>query len=112
MMRRGIPYGVPFDVDPTVKRGLIFNCFVTSIEDQFEFVQHSWANNASFRGGSGPTGPDPVIGSNGQLNMATADGTQCTLSVSRAVHTAGAVYALTLSLPTLRTLAAGGQLLA
>jgi len=110
MMRRGIPFGAPFDTDPTGKRGLVFNCFVTSIENQFEFIQHSWANNPGFSAGGGPTGPDPVIGNDGQLNLSLADGTHCAVSVTRAVVTAGAVYGLTLSIPTLRALATGSQL--
>ena len=112
MMRRGIPFGAPLDLDPTGKRGLVFNCFVTSIDGQFEFIQQSWANSPGFSGGGGPTGPDPVIGSDGQLTIAIADGTHCTLSIARAVHTTGGVYGLTLSLPTLRALAADGQLTA
>jgi len=110
MMRRGIPFGAPLDTDPTGKRGLIFNCFVTSIEGQFEFIQQSWANSPGFSGGSGPTGSDPVIGSSGQLNIALTDGTHCALSITRAVVTTGAVYGLALSIPTLRALATGGQL--
>jgi len=109
-MRRGIPFGAPFDTDPTGKRGLVFNCFVTSIEDQFEFIQQSWANSPGFSGGGGPTGPDPVIGNDGQVNLALADGTHCAVSVTRAVVTAGAVYGLALSIPTLHALATGGQL--
>jgi len=41
-------------------RGLLFKCYVTSIEDQFEFVQASWSNNVDF---SQPgSGIDPIIG--------------------------------------------------
>jgi len=109
MMRRGIPFGAPFDTDPTGKRGLVFNCFVTSIEGQFEFIQQSWANNSGFPAGT-ITGPDPVIGSDGQLNLALTEGTHCTLPVARSVVTAGAVYGLALSIPTLRALATSGQL--
>jgi Dyp-type peroxidase family len=109
MMRRGIPFGAPFDTDPTGKRGLVFNCFVTSIEGQFEFIQQSWANNPGFPAGT-ITGPDPVIGSDGQFNLALTEGTHCTLPVARSVVTAGAVYGLALSIPTLRALATSGQL--
>ena len=41
-------------------RGLLFKCYVASIEDQFEFVQQSWCNNVNF---SQPnSGIDPIIG--------------------------------------------------
>ncbi len=51
-----------------------------------------------------------MIGNDGQLNLSLADGTHCAVSVTRAVVTAGAVYGLTLSIPTLRALATGSQL--
>lgn len=110
LMRRGIPFGNPFDDNPAGKRGLVFNCYVTSIENQFEFVQQSWANNPTFSGGGGPTGPYPVIGTDGKVNVALADGTTANLDVKRAVVTAGAVYALTVSIPTLDLFAKGDPL--
>lgn len=110
LARRGIPFGVPFDSESTQKRGLVFNCFITSITDQFEFIQSLWVNNPGFGAGGGPTGPDPVIGTPGQVHLALADGTTANLTVQQTVTTAGAVYALTLSLPTLSALAAGTSL--
>ena len=110
LARRGIPFGVPFDTESTQKRGLVFNCFITSITDQFEFIQSLWVNNPGFGAGGGPTGPDPVIGTPGQVHLALADGTTANLTVQQTVTTAGAVYALTLSLPTLSALAAGTPL--
>lgn len=109
-MRRGIAFGVPFDTNAEQERGLAFHCFVTSLEDQFEFIQSSWVNTPGFAGGTGPTGPDPVIGTDGIVNLAIADGTHGALSMQRFVHTRGALYALTLSLPTLRALATGNSL--
>jgi Dyp-type peroxidase family len=66
MLRRGIPYGDPIagvtDPDPELvaaERGLLFAAYMSSIEDQFEFVTRRWANS--------PTQPnlggvDPIIG--------------------------------------------------
>lgn len=84
IMRAGIPYGP--EVDPSERqthvsagdRGLMFVCYQTSIADQFEFVQQSWANNPGFvsaaipplvkyRPGDGTpvnVGFDPIIGQN------------------------------------------------
>lgn len=56
--RRGITYG-----EKPGKVGLIFICYQSDIEDQFEFIQRRWANSHNFskRG----TGLDPVIGQDG-----------------------------------------------
>lgn len=110
LMRRGIAFGAPFDAKPEEARGLAFHCFVTSLELQFEFIQSSWVNSPGFAGGTGPTGPDPVIGTDGTVNLAVADGTHGALSMQRCVRTCGALYALTLSLPTLLDLALGNPL--
>jgi len=54
MLRRGIQFGPELTAaekkeNRTIeKRGLLFKCYITSIEDQFEFVQRSWANNPNF----------------------------------------------------------------
>ena len=77
MLRRGLPFGPLYDRarPDTEQRGIIFNSYLTSIEDQFEFVQRRWANDARFPAstleqyGRIPTadperfdGLDPVIG--------------------------------------------------
>lgn len=110
LARRGIAFGPLFDTAPTAKRGLVFNCFITSLVEQFEFIQQSWVNNPGFGAGGGPTGPDPVIGTPGTVHLALADGTTAALTTEQTVTTAGAVYGLTLSLPTLAALAAGTPL--
>ena len=73
LVRRGIPFedkprvrdaqgnlsDEPAD-QPTGGVGLLFMCYVADIQGQFEFVQSSWENSASF---SHPgTGKDPIIG--------------------------------------------------
>ena len=59
ILRRGIPFGDSFDprsepdspsgADPQFPndRGLCFVCYQRSIRDQFEFIQHGWANQDS-----------------------------------------------------------------
>ncbi len=46
IIRRGMPYGpaLPLDakVDDAQKRGLMFVCYQSSIERQFEFIQQRW----------------------------------------------------------------------
>jgi len=74
ILRRGRAYGPPLDpsMDPTqfleqinkekapVARGLHFICLNANIGRQFEFVQHTWANNPNFNGLY--QDPDPIIG--------------------------------------------------
>jgi Dyp-type peroxidase family len=75
--RAGIPYGPEVDkhTEQTstatgVGRGLTFVAYMTSIRDQFEFIQTKWANNAGFvfnktrpsNGSAVTPGIDPIIG--------------------------------------------------
>ena len=77
LVRRGIPFedkprvrnaegnlsDEPAD-QPTGGVGLLFMCYVADIKGQFEFVQSSWENSASF---SHPgTGKDPIVGQPGR----------------------------------------------
>lgn len=72
ILRRGRSYGAPAaaSMHPEdvlaagpdgVPRGLHFICFNTDIARQFEFVQHTWANNPKFEGLYGD--PDPIAAS-------------------------------------------------
>ena len=72
MARRGITYGArqddpndgKLDNKPEGGVGLLFMAYQSSLEDQFEFTQQSWANNVGFhfRAPVQPVGIDPVIG--------------------------------------------------
>lgn len=118
IIRRGIPFGRTFDpaagrghgVD--ADRGLIFNVFMASIEEQFEFLQRSWANAPEFPGvvfGDGRTdGPDPIVGEDdAPVQLRRPNQPDQALDFRRFVHTTGAVYAFAPSLSTLRRLANG-----
>lgn len=68
LLRRGIPFGPPYPLDPpptfedSGDRGLLFLAYQTSITDQFEFVQQTWANNPDFK--EPGSGHDLIIGQN------------------------------------------------
>lgn len=48
IVRHGIPYGTEFSVDKSGKRGLLFACYQSSIENGFQFIQKTWINNPQF----------------------------------------------------------------
>ncbi len=63
LIRRGVPYGPRFDPaapDDGQERGLLFACYQSDLEAQFEFVQSQWLNdgNAFALGGD----QDPIAG--------------------------------------------------
>ena len=76
--RRGIPYGRPLpgvadrpeaDPNPDLPRGLLFLCFQSNVDPQFEFLQRTWVDNEHFPTGlltfgilQRDTGDDPLIG--------------------------------------------------
>jgi deferrochelatase/peroxidase EfeB len=51
LIRRGMPYGPPYDEDPDQERGMLGWFFCASLEDQFEHLLAEWGN-------SNPMGPD------------------------------------------------------
>lgn len=60
MIRNGIPYGTEFSDKPDEKRGLLFACYQSSLENSFQFVQRAWSNNENFPHPG--TGHDALIG--------------------------------------------------
>ncbi|MER7581704.1 Dyp-type peroxidase [Kitasatospora sp. NPDC097691] len=54
IIRRGTPYGEPFDPasegpgGPDDPRGLLFICYQADLKRQFEFIQASWMDRANF----------------------------------------------------------------
>ncbi|MFE7565075.1 Dyp-type peroxidase [Kitasatospora sp. NPDC057500] len=118
LMRRGIPYGPEFDGSPNDSRdrGLMFVCYGTSLEQQFELVQRRWSNSDTFPPGKGDPGQavangfDKVTGLAGKASIELEDGTRGTVDMKRFVRTTGALYAFTPSITTLRLLAEGKDL--
>ncbi|WP_198535161.1 Dyp-type peroxidase [Streptomyces natalensis] len=117
IMRRGIPYGPAYTEQmPDTDRGLMFVCYGTSLERQFEFVQRDWSNSPKFVPGKAgaPNGIDKLTGitkeGDPDAHMVLAGGEKGTVSMDRFVHTTGAVYAFTPSVTTLRRLAAHSSL--
>jgi Dyp-type peroxidase family len=113
ILRRGIPFGPAFE--PTAgrghgvdaERGLVFQCYQSSLADQFVFLQQTWVNNESFPHTS--TGRDPIIGIGGAANVRGA-GQDVGVVFGQFLHTEGTVYSLTPSMPTLRAVADGKSL--
>lgn len=72
IIRAGIPFGPEVEPGETVtkhSRGLMFVCYQTSIERQFEYIQRQYADNPDFvsgktrpDGGAVKPGWDPIIG--------------------------------------------------
>ena len=60
LLRRGRAYGPDVDGSPDAARGLHFVCLNANLARQYEFVQHSWVNDANFAGLVGVE--DPLIG--------------------------------------------------
>jgi Dyp-type peroxidase family len=105
LMRRGVPYGPPYDTAPDQERGLVFNAFMASIDRQYEHIQRLWANKVDFP--ALDTGWDPVIGGpDPDAVRAYQDGGPQPQYPPRHVWTRGAVYAVALSLSGLYQLGA------
>jgi Dyp-type peroxidase family len=113
LIRRGIPFGPAYDrEDPAAgdndqPRGLLFNAFMASIEEQFEFVMASWASNPRFPGSRTVRGvldgPDPVVGKDSAPGAMRREGQpDAHLQFERFVHAEGGLYAFVPSLTTLR----------
>jgi Dyp-type peroxidase family len=127
LLRRGIPFerrnrGMPGKVE----KGLLFNAYMASIEDQFEFLQRRWANDPEFPtstvsrfqqpAGKGGTvaGLDPVVGDDAAVARRRF-GKRVSRDIPPAafggfVTTTGALYAFAPSIDALRQLAAKNPL--
>jgi Dyp-type peroxidase family len=123
IIRAGIPFGPEVEPGETTtrhSRGLMFVCYQTSIERQFEFIQRSYANNPDFvygkrRPGGGAVTPgfDPIIGQapgNGPRQMDEpypnypAGSRRTTLTIPRQfVELTAAAYFFMPSITALRT---------
>lgn len=125
IIRRGAPYGLPFDPagddggGPDESRGLMFICYQADLVDQFEFIQQAWVDDQDFPHGRAPNqpGPDAMISGrvadlrDGQVSFESTapSGERMTtkLRLEQFVRTEGAVYTFVPSMSTLRRLAQG-----
>ncbi|MFK0256302.1 Dyp-type peroxidase [Streptomyces sp. NPDC090445] len=116
MLRRGTTYGAPLEPgkpDDGQERGLLFVCYGTSFDEQFEHVQARWANAGDFTPGEegSPTGVDNVCGAAGKATFELGEnGPKGTVNMRPFLRTTGMVYAFTPSMSTLRMLAEGTPL--
>jgi Dyp-type peroxidase family len=118
MLRRGIAFGPELTEkeamsqhsDPAHPRGLLFKCYVTSLEDQFEFVQQAWVNSADFS--QVGSGVDPIIGQAvaepapflGAAPFSKNEAKKPKLSMGRFVNMDGGEYFFAPSLPAVKGL--------
>jgi deferrochelatase/peroxidase EfeB len=110
IIRRSVPFGPIYDPSsgdacgPHADRGLLMNCYMASIEQQFEFLMRGWANDPDFF--EAGDGPDAVVGDmiQGVTLRQTLD-RKNSFCLERFVHTSGAFYAFVPSLTVLETLA-------
>jgi Dyp-type peroxidase family len=116
MMRRGIAFGPELSDGEALKgktaqdRGLLFKCYVTSLVDQFEFVQQTWIDNPGFVQpnagvdavmGQPDNAPTPFLGA-AAASLDPARKPQLTLA--HFVHMQGGQYFFAPSIPALRAL--------
>jgi Dyp-type peroxidase family len=110
LLRRGIPYGpshVAGSTTADADRGLLFLCYQSSIERQFEFVQSRWVNDPDFpRRGDGH---DPLVSTAPAARSFTLPGGRPDhiSLMQRFVTTTAGAYLFQPSLSALRQLAAG-----
>ena len=112
ILRRGIPFGDPLPKGETSEpvdgeRGLLFLCYQSSITDQFEFIQQSWANSPGFPPTSGGelAGRDPIISQDVADPQIHLPRQNTTLTLARWVITTGGEYFFSPSVSGLRHLA-------
>ncbi|MCU1227019.1 MAG: hypothetical protein JWQ42_5112 [Edaphobacter sp.] len=116
VLRRGIPFGdyMPIPAaglgaeftDDGISRGLLFLCYQSSIEKQFEFIQTQWVNKDTFP--EAGDGTDPV------MSQVKIDAMQCpfkgqaapsTFDLKHYVTTNGGEYFFQPSMSALKSLA-------
>jgi deferrochelatase/peroxidase EfeB len=116
LLRRGIAYGEPYDAgapngSPHAgnaqfphDRGLLFLCYQSSLEEQFELVQSKWANAPSFPNAG--DGEDPIIAQASEPRTFNAPGLeQAPRTIPQFVTTTGGEYFFAPSISALAMLA-------
>jgi Dyp-type peroxidase family len=128
LLRRGVSFGPMAETDQPdgLERGLFFNAYMTSIEEQFEFLQRRWANDPQFPARTlaqftepaatsrTVSGLDPVVGDDARAARQRF-GKRIVRDIPPPalggfVTTTGAVYAFAPSLSALKSLAGKDRL--
>ncbi len=112
LLRRGIPFGASIGNRPGGQpgdpRGLLFFCYQTDLERQFEFVQSHWVNNPGFP--PFPTGvtpgQDPIIAQS-PIGSFQLDPLKPNISVRHFITTTGGEYFFAPSIDALQKLGDG-----
>jgi deferrochelatase/peroxidase EfeB len=112
IMRRGLPYGPPFDPDHPddgIERGLIGLFICGSLKDQFEFLMKHWVQDGDFTGLGEDR--DPIAGTQpaggGRFRFRDTSGNRAVLrSMPSFVTTRGAAYCFLPSISALKWIAA------
>jgi Dyp-type peroxidase family len=110
MLRRGIAFGSPYRSgarrgSPShgdSERGLLFACYQSSIQDQFEFVQASFARSDFPNPGDGV---DPILNEQRHATTIVRRANPPQLSLQPFVRMTGGAYFFAPSIPALRMLA-------
>jgi deferrochelatase/peroxidase EfeB len=109
IIRRGVPYGAPVDVDPNADRGLIGVFLVGALAGQFELL-YGWMNINNFMDAYDLTSQDAIVSNNLVPN---ADGTfviptpkgPLTLTMPTFLTTRGTAYCLVPSIASMKAIA-------
>jgi Dyp-type peroxidase family len=112
VLRRGLPFVKPLHVETSLDAdhgavkneapGLAFNAFMSSIENQFEFLMRHWASSTMSPDMLVEVGRDPLVGASSDLPRQPL--VEEPISFGAFVWTSGAVYAFAPSLPELHRL--------
>jgi Dyp-type peroxidase family len=114
LIRRGIPYGPPYNPNSTndgIERGLLGLFICAGIESQFEFVMEEWVNKGEFAGiYLAKDAKDPLLGVNdnnsGQLEIRVKDQPPIKLQgFERFITTKGGAYCFLPSITALKFIA-------
>jgi Dyp-type peroxidase family len=114
VLRRGITWGAPFEAGEAPEaadRGLLFMCWQTDIEQQFELLSTKWMNREVPPETLGTSGHDLLVGqaTTRRCTFRGAEGGSSTVATSTEwIVPTGGGYFFGPSLPTLRALAEGG----
>lgn len=113
IIRRGLPYGPPFDPgnpQDGIGRGLLGVFIGASLKNQFEFLMKHWANDGGFAGER--KRKDPILGDNSvtssefRIPMEAGKETVVLKGFPRLVKTRGGAYCFVPSVTAIRYLSA------